>query len=74
MSLFLQRIYTENGVLYITSPTADDSGQYICRVENRAGINQASITLWLAEETDSESYHNNIYIYLHTQNRYYTTD
>ena len=52
LPLLSQRIYTVNGTLYITNPVPSDSGQYICRAENSAGINQVAITIWIGEETD----------------------
>jgi hypothetical protein len=44
-----ERIYTEGGVLFITSPMPEDSGHYICRAENTAGINQVAVTISIGE-------------------------
>jgi hemicentin len=48
------RIYSIGGTLYIVNPVAEDSGQYICRANNSAGINQVSITLRLGEDTSGD--------------------
>ena len=63
--LYSQRVYSSEGILYIVNPLTEDSGQYICRANNSAGINQVSITLFLGQDASGDGSELSAHIHPH---------